>query len=151
MAKFRPRLTTLRKLREIRRDELQAKLAEAIQATQMLEEQIKVVGNELDELQNVQRMAVTGSADVNSLLETQRFRAVLQAQRTNMKNQATLLNAEIERRRQAVVEADKDVRLLEKFNERERLKHLKNVQRADVKELDEIASSRQEVTDTWQH
>lgn len=149
MSKFRFRLATLRKLREIRRDELRTKLAEASQATQMLKEQITAVGSELTNLQSEQRAALAGSADVNALLETQRYQAVLRAQQSTMQDQAGILAAEVERRRQAVVEADKEVRILEKLNERQRNEHQKQLQRAEVKELDEVASSRREVSDVW--
>ncbi|NOY42867.1 MAG: flagellar export protein FliJ [Planctomycetes bacterium] len=149
MSKFRFRLATLRKLREIRRDELRTKLAEASRATQMLDEQIMAVGSELTNLQSEQRAAIAGSADVNVLLETQRYQAILRAQQSTMQDQAGILKAEVERRRQAVVEADKEVRLLEKLNERQRNEHQKQMQRAEVKELDEIASSRRKVSDVW--
>jgi len=149
MSKFRFRLATLRKLREIRRDELRTKLAEASRATQMLDEQIMAVGSELTNLLNEQRAAIAGSADVNVLLETQRYQAILRAQQSTMRDQAGILEAEVERRRLAVVEADKEVRLLEKLNERQRNEHQKQLQRAEVKELDEIASSRREVSDRW--
>ena len=147
MAKYRFRLATLLKLREIRRDELRSKLAEATQATQMLDEQITAVGNELMDLQNVRRNAVAGAADVNTLMETQRYQSVLQAQRSTMRDQANLLTAEVERRRQAVVESDKDVRVLEKLNERQQAQHQKTLQRAEVKEFDEIASTRRKDSD----
>ncbi len=151
MSKFRFRLSTLRKLREIRRDELRVKLSEASRATQLLDEQIVAVGNEIAELQSDQRTAIAGSANVNALLETQRYQAVLRAQRSTMQDQAGILAEEVERRRQAVVEADKEVRILEKLNERQLNEHQKQLQRAEVKELDEVASSRQEVTDVWAH
>jgi flagellar FliJ protein len=142
MAKYHFRLATLRRLREIRRDELRTKLAEATRATQMLDEQIQSVCNELVDLQTVQRKAVAGTADVNALVETQRYQSVLVSQRSTMRDQANLLSAEVERRRQAVVEADKEVRVLEKLDERQRAEHQKILQRAEIKEFDEIASTR---------
>ncbi len=149
MAKFRFRLATLQKLREVRRDELRIKLAEAIRATQMLDEQISAVSSELVELQNTQRAAIAGSANVNTLMETQRYQAVLRSQQSTMIEQAGILAAEVERRRQVVVESDKEVRVLEKLYDRQRDEHRKNLQRAEVKELDEIASSNREASDLW--
>ena len=149
MAKFRFRLATLQRLREIRRDELRAKLAEAIKAAQMLSEQIHQVSNELVELQEVQRVAASGNANVNTLMETQRYQSVLMTQRSTMQDQTKILAEEIERRRLAVVEADKEVRVLEKLHERQLEEHQKALQLAEVKEMDEVASSRQEVNDSW--
>jgi flagellar export protein FliJ len=53
--------------------------------------------------------------------------------------QATLLVAETERRRQMLVEADRDVRVLEMLDERHREEHNRRAQRAEQKHLDEAA------------
>jgi len=50
-----------------------------------------------------------------------------------------LLAEEIERRRQALVAADREVRLLEKFREKLQLRHRQEEAVADMKELDDLA------------
>ena len=50
-----------------------------------------------------------------------------------------VLEAEVERRRLALVEADRDVRVLEKLRERQRERHQAAAALEDVKALDEIA------------
>jgi len=150
MAKFRFRLATLRKLRESHRDELRGKLAEAYQAVQKLEEQQLAIADEILALQDVQRRATEGTTtSVNSLLEAQRYQAVLRAQQSTLRDHSKVLSTEVERRRQNVIEADQQVRVLDKLNERQRLDHQQTLNRAEVRELDEIASRSKEVNQSW--
>ncbi len=150
MARFRFRLATLRKLRESHRDELRGKLAEAYQAVQKLEEQQLVIVDELLALQDVQRRATEGTTtSVNSLLEAQRYQAVLRAQQSTLRDHSKVLSTEVERRRQNVIEADQQVRVLDKLNERQKLDHQQILNRAEVRELDEIASRSKEVNQSW--
>ena len=150
MAKFHFRLATLRKLRETHRDQLRTKLAEAYQAEQLLEQQLQAVHAEVLSLQAAQRGAVQGAAtNVNYLLETQRYLAILRAQESTMQDQTKLLAAEVERRRQAAVEADRQVRILDKLEERQQQAHQQKLQKAEIKELDEVASRGREADRTW--
>ena len=150
MAKFRFRLATLRKLRESDRDKLRGKLAEAYHAVQKLEEQQLAIADEILALQDVQRRATKGSTtSVNSLLEAQRYQAVLRAQQSTLRDHSKVLSTEVERRRQNVIEADQQVRVLDKLNERQRLDHQQILSRAEVRELDEIASRSKEVNQPW--
>jgi len=146
LKKFRFRLATLRKLREARRDELRSKLAEAHHAVQLLEDQIAKVQDELLELQVSQRSAIKGTkTDINSLLAAERFQSVLRMQQSTMHDQVKLLATEVERRRQAVVEADIQVRVLDKLEERQKTEHRQKLQQIEIKTLDEIGSQRAEV------
>ncbi|MCH7750785.1 MAG: flagellar export protein FliJ [Planctomycetes bacterium] len=150
MAKFRFRLATLRKLRKSHRDELRAKLAEAYHAVQKLEEQQLAITDEILALQDTQRRATKGATtSVNSLLEAQRYQAVLRAQQSTLRDHSKVLSTEVERRRQNVIEADQQVRVLDKLNERQRLDHQQTLSRAEVRELDEIASRSKEVNQSW--
>jgi flagellar protein FliJ len=151
MAKFRFRLATLQKLREVHRDELRSKLAEAVQAQQILEEQSAQVAAEIANLESMRRKAVTSSSiNVDSLLEAQRYQGVLIVQQTKMREQMRLLTAEVERRRAAVVEADRQVKVLEKLHERKLEEHRGERQRAETKVLDEVAARKGEEADLWQ-
>ena len=152
MAKYRFRLETLRKLRETHRDELRGKLAEAYQAAQMLEEQQSAVADEILALQDAQRRSSSGATtSVNTLLEAQRYQAVLRAQQSTLRDQAKLLATEVERRRQTVIEADREVRVLDKLDERQRLEHQQIASRVEAREMDEIASRTREVSQSWPH
>lgn len=150
MAKYRFRLNTLRKLRAAQRDELRRKLAEAQQAVAMLQEQQLAVEEEIVALHPAQRITTQGTTtDVNRLLETHRYQAVLRAQQNVLQHQAQLLAEEVERRRERVIEADRQVRVLDKLDERKLREHKQATMRAEVKELDEIASHTREVMPPW--
>lgn len=146
LKKFRFRLATLRKLRESRRDELRSKLAEANRAITLLENQLDSVQRELHELQAAQRSALDDTkTDVNGLLAAGRYQTVLRMQQSTMQDQAKLLATEVERRRQAAIEADIQVRVLDKLEERQKAEHRHKLQQAEIKELDEMGSQRVEV------
>lgn len=150
MAKFRFRLATLQKLREIQRDELRSKLAEAVQAQQILEEQLAQVAGEIENLLAMRRSVVqSGTLHVDPLLEAQRYQGVLLAQQDKMREQVRLLSAEVERRRQAVVEADRHVKVLEKLHERKLAEHHAKQSVAETKVLDEVAARSSREVETW--
>ena len=146
MAKFHFRLATLQKLRETHRDELRSKLAEAYQAERLLKTQVDTIHAEEAELQQVHRNSLqAGATDVNRLLNVQRYSAALKGQLATIQEQSKMLAAEIEKRRLALVEADQQVRVLEKLRERQLDSHHSLAMRAEAKVMDEIASRRQEV------
>ena len=141
MAKFRFRLTALQKLREAHRDEMRSKLAEAYQAERLLQEQIATAQQEERNLQGTQRGQLQQpTTDVNQLLNSQRYAAVLRSQVTTLLDQSKMLATEIEKRRQALVESDRQVRVLEKLHERQLDAHRNETLRAEIKVLDEVAS-----------
>ncbi len=145
MAKFRFRLSTLQKLRESHRDELRSKLAEAYQAEQLLRKQVQAIHAEEAELLKIQRSSFhEATTDVNRLLDTQRYSAALKGQLATLQDQSKMLTEEIEKRRQALVEADQQVRVLEKLHERQLNMHRSQKMRAEAKVMDEIASRPQE-------
>jgi flagellar protein FliJ len=143
MAKYKFRLKTLQRLREARRDLDRAALAEAFRAEQILAEHRAAVATEQEAMTGLRREASAGRyLDVNRLLEAQRYEAVLKARELELARQKELLAVETERRRQAVVEADREVRVLEKLDERHRSQHRRDAERMEVKQLDEAALNR---------
>jgi flagellar export protein FliJ len=102
-------------------------------------------------LESMRRKAVTSSSiNVDSLLEAQRYQGVLISQQAKMREQMRLLAAEVERRREAVVEADRQVKVLEKLHEHKLGEHREERQRAETKVLDEVAARKGEEADLWQ-
>ena len=79
---------------------------------------------------------------MNRLLEAQRYEVVLKAREVELARQKELLAVETERRRQAVVEADREVRVLEMLEERHHSQHRRDEQRKEMKQLDEAALNR---------
>ena len=145
MARFKFRLQTLRRLREIHRDEQRGRLATAYKAERILAEQQNAVVAETAALVDSQRqMMQQGSLDVTQLLIAQRYQLALEAQIRTLADQAARLAEEVERRRQSLVEADREVRVLDKLEERKRQQHREASQRAETKVLDEVATTRWE-------
>jgi flagellar export protein FliJ len=148
MARFKFRLQTLRRIREIHRDEQRGRLATAFEAERILQGQRDALASEAAEHLESQRRAMReGALDVNWMLTTQRYQLALEAQAKVLSEQAAKLAEEVERRRVAVVEADCEVRVLDKLEERQRKQHQIAAIRAETKLLDEVASVRWEGED----
>jgi flagellar FliJ protein len=145
MAKYKFRLATLQKVRQARRTQQRQALAEVFSAEQVLAETRAALAAEEAELRELQLEATQEKyLDVNRLLEAQRYELLLKARGQELAKQATLLAAETERRRQLLVEADRDVRVLELLDERHRAEHNQRQQRNELKLLDEAASTRRQ-------
>lgn len=142
MAKYQFRLEAVRKLRETARDQRRSALAEAFRAADLLAAKRDQLVAEQNELRSIQRSAAAGRyLDVNRLLEAQRYELLLKARGDELAKQAALLAAEIERRRQQLVEADRDVRVLELLDERHRRAYDRRAARLESRQLDEAAIS----------
>src|SRR5882724_10053416 len=116
---FHFRLQTLLRLRIAERDQRLAELAKALRAEEVLRAEEQRVANEQASVaQRAQMLKSPGSADVDSLLQTHRYELVLTNQRKQIALQIAQVQAEVERRRLVVVEADRQLRVLEKLRER---------------------------------
>ncbi len=143
MAKFKFRLATLLRLREVARDERRADLAQAYHADEIIAEQEQQLGNELKAIiQRGREVAGPGTLDVDRLLETRRYEVLLKANREHLGQQRETLQTEIERRRLIVVEANREVRVLEELEAKQRERHREEEGRKEVKMLDEMAQRR---------
>jgi flagellar export protein FliJ len=141
MAKYKFRLATVQKVREARRDRDRAALAAAFRAEHVLAERRVALSAEAAELELLRRSAIAGPVlDVNRVLEAQRYELVLKARAADLEQQQTMLAVETERRRQQLIESDRDVRVLERLDARHRQEHRRHEERAEVKQLDEVAS-----------
>ena len=154
MARFAFRLAALLRLRESRRDECRAALAEAYRVDEVLARQFDSLGQELEGLRSFARLkAAPGVVDVDRLVETQRYELVARAQQQRIAQQRRTVAAEIERRREALVEADREVRVLEKLRQRQAEQHRREEERREAGRLDEAASQqafRNIVETTWE-
>jgi flagellar FliJ protein len=140
MTKFKFRLATLLRLREATRDERRTELAEAYRADNVLSEHLDRIGRELDWLQTQCRKAAgPGTVDLDRLVEAGRYELALRAQRSQLDQQREAVSAEIDRRREALLAADRDVRLLEKLRDKQARRHRHEENRQEIKQLDEVA------------
>jgi flagellar protein FliJ len=143
MSKYRFRLETLQQVREAERNRQRARLADAYRAEEILEQQRTELKEQFEELRQQQRALVEGpSLNIDALQAAARYEPALRSQEQVLIEQQQMLTAETERRRLALVEANRDVRILELLDERGRETHRREEQRADGKELDEIANRR---------
>jgi flagellar FliJ protein len=137
---FRFRLETLLRLRLAERDQRRAELAKAIRAEEMLRAEERTLEQQQAEAAHRGRQLKSpGAADVDALLRTHRYEVVLTAQRRQLAAQIAQVQAESERRRQVLVEADRHVRVLEKLRERQAAAHRQQAHRLETKQFDEMA------------
>jgi len=143
MAKFKFRLATLLRLREAARDGRRAQLAQAYRADEIIEHQRRTIARELSRLEGQNRQAsAPGEIDVDRLLEVRRYELVLRSQQQETGQQHEAVRAEIERRREALVGANRQVRVLELLRQKQHERHRQEENRQEIKQLDEAAGRR---------
>ncbi len=140
MARFKFRLNTLLRLREGTRDERRGQLAEAYQADEIIADSQNKIQRELDDIRTRGRQAVApGAIEIDRLLESQRYEVVLGAQKKHASEQRQKVQEEIQRRTDSLVEANRQVRVLEELREKQLQRHRQEQNRQEVKLLDEVA------------
>jgi flagellar protein FliJ len=137
---FRFRLSTLLRLRQTARDEFRQNLAAAHQAEDLVLARINVLNYALTDLrQHSADASRPGTLDANQLLTADRYKATVQAQLQTARDQHRSATAEVERCRQALVEADRAVKTLEMLRQRQSAQHQGDENRRSIKELDEVS------------
>jgi flagellar export protein FliJ len=132
-------MVTLLRLREANRDERRVQLAEAQRAEQIVANRLSSIEADLHGLtKRCQRDLRPGQIDVDRLMEAQRYELILRAERLAAGEQQKIVSQEVERRREALVAADREVRVLEKLRERQFERHREDQQREETKVLDEV-------------
>jgi flagellar FliJ protein len=141
MARFQFRLKTLYAIREATRDERRAQLAEAYAADRKLKDRRAALEQELNEQQQWFRAGIApGRVDVDRLLTVNRYELVVCAEINVVTQHEQTLAEEIERRRQTLLAADREVRVLEKLRERQLEQFRQQQALAEMKEIDEVAA-----------
>ena len=138
---FQFRLKTLLRMKIAERDERRAELAKALRAEALLQEQQAGVAQEqADVKQQARKHKSPGAGNMDRLLATNRYELVLAARATQLQGQLAQVVAESQRRRLALVEADRQVRTLEKLRERQAKAHRTAEERQESKQMDELAN-----------
>jgi flagellar FliJ protein len=141
MSSYRFRLATLLRLRLADRDQRRAELAKAQRAEDALLAQGDALAREKDELLALSRqLASPGTADVDRLITSHRYELVLRTKGQQLAAQLEQVRREVERRLQALVEADRQVRVLEKLRDRQQAAHAARAEKLEQKQLDERAT-----------
>jgi flagellar FliJ protein len=144
------RLATLLKLREQTRDERRRELAQAFEAERILRDRAAQMQSDIELTQQRTRSAAQGSINVETLLNARRYELTVKGQLADVNAQIAQVLEEIERRRQALLEADRDVKVLQKLRELQAGQHAALERKRENRQLDEAGIRgfvrRQEVT-----
>lgn len=140
MAKFRFRLSPLLKIREHVREERQGEFIKAQEAERIILEQLDRVRGEITNCMEMGRSAIqSGRISVDYLLALRRQEAFLLTQQHHADGQLKLVREEIERRRLALMEADREVKVLEKLRDKMEERHQQEERQVELKQMDEVA------------
>jgi flagellar FliJ protein len=143
MARFEFRLKALLTVREAARDLARGQLAESLGQLDALNLQRERWERELDDQKAwVRQGAAPGRIDVDRLVTASRYGTVIRREIEAIDERQQALDCEIERRRLAVMEADREVRVLEKLRDRQLEQFRQQQALAEVKLLDEVAGKR---------
>lgn len=143
MPRYRFRLETLARLRRSQRDTQRTRVAEAQQAAEALRARHAETATEVTSLGAERRaIVVAPRPDVERLLASQRYEAALRARLRAIETDQAALADELERRRLALVEAEREVRTLERLDDLHRSRHNADAARREAAVLDETASQR---------
>jgi flagellar FliJ protein len=136
---FRFRLEPLITIRDNILKEKQGELAKAYEAQRIVEEKKQELKQELDEnIATGRQRLQTGTIDIEFLLGLRRHEAYLNAQIEVVQEHLRQINEEIERRRNAVLEANKELKVIEKLKEKRYEKYQTEENRKEIIRIDEI-------------
>jgi len=143
MRKFTFRLETVLQLREQERDERKRELQQALMARDIVSQQQTNLEMERQNLSMTLRTSLSqGKIDADQMLAWRRYETVLNAQLDYLVKQLAAIDTEIEKRQQALMEANRAVRILELLREKQRVAHEKRELSHEIKQLDELANRR---------
>lgn len=143
MTGFAFRLQPLLKLRIAKRDRCREELANAFRADQILQQQMESVREEIQRTRHSSREgSQPGRVAVDHLLHTHRYELLLRSQVQQLAAQRQQVAEEIERRRQALVDGDREVRILEKLREAQYREYWQEENRRELRQMDEVALRR---------
>ena len=148
MTNFRFRLATVLKLRERERDNRREELSKAYQAADILREKRETVDQQIIELQDhVRDLAGEGPLNVETVMSAKRHELQLKTEQAELQQHGQQLAQEIERRHEALIQADRELRCLEKLRDRQHAEHAKRQLQQEYKLLDEAGQRcrRQEI------
>ena len=140
MARFRYRLETLLRLKIAARDQCRAQLAEVLQAEQQLKDQQAEIEQEIENTHGyVRQSSERGTLNLDLIAAAQREVLYLKGASLEKQQLMQRLLPHIQQRRQALIDADHEVRTLEKLKEQKYEQHLQREAAVEAKQMDEIA------------
>lgn len=141
MPQFKFRFESLLRLRRHARQQQQSGLSAAIGRLGQVQQLMKRAEDESAQLEQTMRTAAQQDRlDVDRLLDGHRYHARLRAQMQQVAQAMDEAAREVERCRQRLVEADRQVKVLEKLHDRQLERHRQEQARQEIKRLDEAAA-----------
>jgi len=120
MSTSNSRLATLLRVRESERDQRRTELFHAVHSLDIVRKQLTELAQEAQKIQRLTRESSRpGSLNVNRLLNSHRYDLLLEVRHQQLCQRESALTSLVERRREMVVDADREVRILEKLIEKE--------------------------------
>ncbi len=136
------RLQSVWRLRSSVQDERQAELGQAVQAEQILLNQIQETEQRLVDIEQQLRLAAQQHLDVDHLMALRRFQADTRHLSQQLEQQRGQVVQEIERRQLRLAEARREVKVIETLAEQHRLTQQQLEQAREQAALDEFAQKR---------
>ena len=145
---FKFRLEPLITIRDNVLKEKQAELAKAYEARRALEEKQAELEQELAATVAAGRDTIHGGGaiSVDYLLSLRRHEGYLMAQQEHIAKTIAAVDEEIERRREAVMEAHRELKTVEKLKEKQKEKYNAELAKKETVMMDEIALTRKQGT-----
>ena len=140
MGAFTFRLQSVLKVRREARDQARYELARALQAETILKTQQEEGQEEVRQLlSQLVKAQTTGEISVDWIMELRRYEVVLKTQHAQVLEQMEQVGGEVERRRDLLANADREVKVLERLEAKKKNEWLKREQRLEQVENDEAA------------
>ena len=143
MARFMFRLDGVLKLREAVRDERRALLAEAERLVVSLAARRTEIEQERARLRHERKHpAEPATVDIERLLRIHRYDETLQGEQHRLAAAIATAQADADRRRQSLIEAERDMRALQRLHDNQRRSHDDALARREQRDLDDAAGIR---------
>ncbi len=140
MAIFRYRLAPMLRLRESERDRCRQEAAEALRNEEEAAVRVHQLNNELAELRkSVERASRPGRIAIDRFAHRELYERQLKTDLRQAEEAHRAATAEVERCRQRLVDANREVQILEKHREQQLARHRAAERKLEIKQLDEQA------------
>ena len=139
--KFSFRFAALERMRELIEKDRTRELGIAMQRMQQLTAEYQSLGEERFACMEAIKGKQVGSLDMNSLLNARAWIADLSSDGAKKLQEITTQQEVVNQRRQSLLEATKDCKVMEKLNERDREQWLKEIESDEQKALDDTPRS----------
>jgi flagellar FliJ protein len=140
---FRFRLSGLLRFRENVRDQYRQNLAVAQRTEDVIRSRVAALNDTLDDLQRQSEIAsLPGAIDVDRLLGAHQYEMIIKEKLQATLAQQQAATAEVERQRQTLLDADREVKTLERLRQQQAMRHHLDENRREIKQLDAVVLQR---------